>query len=305
MPGADQDAITKLAFIGFGEAGQAFVQGFGRRWSGIAWAFDIKTDDTRAEVRDGKWADYRRAGVTGCVAPADALTQAEVIFSVVTADQALSAAESAARHIAPGALYFDCNSCSPGTKRRAAAAISKAGGFYVDTAVMGPVHPHLNKVPLLIAGDQTEQAVQALTALEMNGEIVDGAAGAASAIKMTRSIMMKGLEALFVECVLAGRSAGVDEVVLDSLEVTFPGFEFKTKAAYMLERVMTHGLRRAAEMREVAVTVEELGLPGRMAGASTEWQQQIGDLGLAAEGHDYRAMADALLAQLGRKEDTA
>nr|WP_274609869.1 DUF1932 domain-containing protein [Rhodobium orientis] len=117
---------------------------------------------------------------------------------------------------------------------------------------------------------------------------------------------MKGLEALFLECVLSGRRAGVDEVVLASLDDTFPDFGFARRAAYMLERSATHGLRRAAEMREVALTVDELGLTGRMARATVDWQQQVGELGIKADGQgDYQALADALIAKLISREDAA
>lgn len=298
-------SISKLAFIGFGEAGQAFTQGFGGKWAGLSWAFDIKTEAGDAVIRDGKWADFRRAGVTGCVSSTEALAEADVIISLVTADQAEAAAGDAARHLSGPALYFDCNSCSPGTKARAATVIEQAGGRYVDVAVMGPVHPHLNKVPLLISGDHVSAAQEAMSLLAMNATPVHGAVGVASSIKMTRSIMMKGLEALFVECVLAGRKAGVDDLVLESLDVTYPGFNFKQKAAHSMERVMKHGLRRAAEMREVALTVEELGLPGRMASASADWQQQIGDLGIDLGEGDYAALADELLGRLFAGEDKA
>ena len=107
---------------------------------------------------------------------------------------------------------------------------------------------------------------------------------------MIRSIMMKGLEALVCECVLAGRKAGVIETVLDSLDDTYPGFDWRKRSAYMLERVMTHGVRRAAEMREVALTVDLLGLKGEMSRASVGWEQTIGELGLRAteaEAADY------------------
>jgi hypothetical protein len=115
---------------------------------------------------------------------------------------------------------------------------------------------------------------------------------------MIRSIMMKGLEALVCECVLAGRKAGVIETVLDSLDDTYPGFNWGKRSAYMLERVMTHGVRRAAEMREVALTVDLLGLNGAMSRASVGWEQTIGELDLrstAAEAADYRILADAIL----------
>ncbi len=133
----------------------------------------------------------------------------------------------------------------------------------------------------------------------MSAAIHDGPVGSSSAIKMIRSIMMKGLEALVCECVLAGRKAGVIETVLDSLDDTYPGFDWRKRSAYMLERVMTHGVRRAAEMREVALTVDLLGLDGAMSRASVGWQQTVGDLGLrssADEAADYRILADRILA---------
>ncbi len=302
MTEATHNPAQALAFIGFGEAGQAFSRGLGSAWAARTRAYDIKTDAPDAALRAAKLADYRRAGVTGCDSLAEALAVAGLVFSTVTADQALAAAGAAAARLAKDALYLDCNSCSPGAKRHAAERVEAAGGRYVDSAVMAPVHPGLHRTPILLSGPHAEAAAAALAGLGMNAEVTEGPVGAAASVKMVRSIMMKGLEALFVECVLAGRRAGVDERVLASLDRTYPGFDFKQKAAYMLERVMTHGRRRAAEMDEAALTVEETGLSGRMARAARDWQAEIGALGLRAEGADYGALADALLARLSGEE---
>lgn len=299
---AQDRRAAKLAFIGFGEAASAFLSGW--RGAGLAQtvaAFDIKTDSSDKAVSARKWADYAAAGVTGAERVEDALAGATLVFSLVTADAAHAAACNAAPHLAPGALFFDGNSCAPGTKRASARVVEAAGGRYVDLAVMAPVHPKLHKTPLLVAGPHAADALAALAGQEMSANDVTGEVGAASSIKMIRSVMMKGLEALFLECVLAGRRAGVDEVVLDSLDVTFPGFGFKDRAAYMQERVISHGIRRAAEMREVARTVDELGLSGAMSRAAVEWQQRVGDLKLdphAIGESDYRILADAILARL-------
>ncbi len=288
----------RLAFIGFGEAGSAFVEGWGASRAARTRAYDIKTGDPSPEIGEAKRGDYARAGVTGRDTTGEALAGADVVFSVVTADQALVAAESAVGHIPADALYMDCNSCAPGTKRESAQVITKAGGRYVDVAVMAPVRPGLHKVPLLISGDWTARALVALGDLGMSATVVDGGVGASSSVKMIRSIVMKGLEAIVAECVLSGRKAGVDDLVLASLEKTYPGFNWKERAGYMLERVMTHGIRRAAEMREVACTVDQLGLGGGMARATADWQQRIGDMKLnAADIGDgnYRDLADAIL----------
>jgi 3-hydroxyisobutyrate dehydrogenase-like beta-hydroxyacid dehydrogenase len=300
-----QGRPAKVGLIGFGEAASAFVEGWRKALSLEIAALDIKTAAPLEAVRAAKWKDYSRWGVTGAETPAGALAGAKIVFSLVTADQALIAAEGAAPHLEPGAFYFDCNSCSPGTKRHAAEAVAKAGGRYVDTAVMAPVHPKLHKTPLLLSGPDVEEALAVTKALDMAAKAVPGGVGAASSNKMIRSVMMKGLEALVLECVLAGRKAGVDEAVLDSLDATYPGFGWKKRSAYMMERALTHGIRRAAEMREAALTVKELGFAGAMASATADWEQKIGELRLSAadagakDEQDYGALADLILKHLG------
>lgn len=288
-----------VALIGFGEAAQAFTAGWQSAMAGFApRAFDIKTDD--AATVAAKQADYARCGADGFASLAEALDGADAVFSLVTADQANAAAEFAAACLPQGALFFDCNSCSPGAKRRSRAAIEAAGGRYVDTAVMAPVHPDLHRTPLLVAGSHADDALAVLAALDMKARAVEGGVGAASAIKMTRSVMIKGLEALVLECLLTGRANGVEDAVLDSLDASFPGFDWRKRSAYMMERVMTHGIRRAAEMREVALTVDEAGLQGRMARATADWQDKIGRMKLdaAAIGTDAGTLADAILERI-------
>lgn len=317
VTGVSTRSVARLAFVGFGEAARAFLGG----WRAIgltvdAVAFDLKTLDTDPGVADAKKAEMAELGALVAADLVEVVTGADVIISLVTADQANAVAEGVAAAIraetvragaigtgmaSTSPLFLDGNSCAPGTKRRSALAIDGAGGLYVDMAVMAPVHPKLHRTPVLFSGPNTTAALELAQALSMDGREAAGDVGTASSIKMIRSVMMKGMEALFLECVLAGRRAGVDDVVLDSLEVTYPGFGFKVRAAYMQERVMTHGVRRAAEMREVARTVDDLGLVGDMARAAVEWQQRVGDLGLDANAigaEDYRALADAILARL-------
>jgi 3-hydroxyisobutyrate dehydrogenase-like beta-hydroxyacid dehydrogenase len=292
-----------IAFLGFGEAAHAFLEGWRSSGSFKARisAFDIKTDSPDSAVRAGKLADYAAAGVIGASSAPVAVAGADAIFSVVTADQAHQAALEALPGLAQGALFFCCDSCAPQTKARSAKDIEAAGARYVDVAVMAPVQSLLHRTPLLISGPHARSAAAALAALDMSAKVHEGPVGAASSVKMIRSIMMKGLEALVCECVLAGRKAGVIETVLDSLDHTYPGFGWRKRSAYMLERVMTHGVRRAAEMREVALTVDGFGLDGAMSRASADWQQRIGDMRLAvseAEAEDYRILAEMILGRL-------
>ncbi|WP_113437516.1 NAD(P)-dependent oxidoreductase [Rhizobium cremeum] len=263
--------VERLAFIGFGEAAAAFVSGWGAGRPLRLTAFDI---DGGAVMQ----ARYAEHDVAGCETAQQALAGVDAVFSVVTADQALIAASAAADGIAPGAFWFDCNSCAPGTKRRAAEVIEKAGGRYVDVAVMAPVYPKRHRVPMLVSGPHAEDAAAALQSLDMCPQIAGSEVGQASSIKMIRSVMVKGIEALTAECFLAAQRAGVEESVIASLEASDPAFEWRRRGAYNLERMMVHGMRRAAEMREVALTIQELGFSGAMSSATAQWQERIGAL---------------------------
>ena len=281
----------RLAFIGFGEAAEAFATGWGSERMATATAFDVK--DTGLP---GQRAE--RTGVALAASRSDALGRAEAVFCLVTADRAVAAAEECAGLLPPGCFWFDGNSCSPGAKRRAAQVIDAAGGRYVDVAIMAPVHPKLHRTPLLIAGPHAQEAAPLLSSLGMAFEIAGGQVGDASAIKMIRSGMIKGMEALTAECLLAARRAGVDGRILGSLQASNPGIDWPKQAAYNLERMMVHGRRRAAEMREVAATLDELGLPSALAQATADWQQRIGDLELPGGSEDFAARAEAILGRL-------
>lgn len=291
---------NQIALVGFGEAAMAFTKGWQDGDKLPLRAFDIKTQDSDDCIASAKREDFARHQVEGVEDLADTLKGASVVFSLVTADQAHAAARAVTPHIEKGCLFLDCNSCAPGTKRRSAKCIEGAGGRYVDVAVMSPVYPKLHKTPLLISGPHTQAAKKLLEMLQMDVKIMAGDIGGASSVKMVRSIMMKGLEALFAECVLAGRQAGVDEEVLASLDVTYPGFNFNDRAAYSFERMMAHGKRRSEEMKEVALTIEELGLPNDMAQATVNWQSRVGNLGMAAGKNNYQSRADELLARFNK-----
>lgn len=280
----------KYAIIGFGEAGAAICADWPAEALAATRGFDLKSLDPA----NGMTTRYKTANVSEAMSAAEAVAEADVIFSLVTADQATKAAESA-RGLNQGALYLECNSVSPGVKRQNAEIIEAAGGRFVDVAVMAPVHPAKTRVPLLLSGPHMAAAAAALTALGMNAEMVEGALGRASAIKMVRSIMIKGLEAVAAECALAGVAADVDEFVIPTLEETFPGFGWEDRIAFKLERMMTHGGRRAAEMVEVAKTIDELGLPSRMSASSVDWHRDIGAMGLKADSEDYRVLARQIL----------
>ncbi len=259
-------------FIGFGEAGRAFAS------PGVR-AFDRKTDD--ACERPAMLAAYAAAQVTGHDDAASALAGADTVFSLVTADQALAAAEHYAPALSPGALWLDLNSVAPETKRQAAAVITAAGGQYVDVAVMAPVQPAGRAVPLLVAGPHAARASATLKAAGFANISVAGEhVGDAAAVKMIRSVMVKGVEALSAECALAAARAGVTEAVIASLDASWQDRSWAVQFDYNLDRMMAHGVRRAAELEEVAATLETLGIAPLMTRAAQTHQRLIGSLGI-------------------------
>lgn len=261
---------NNIAIIGFGEAATTFCRAAG--WSTMAYAFDRKT--LLPQERDAKFSDYARLGVNGCVSNKDAISGKTLILSLVTADQAKLAAEESAQSITPGALFLDLNSVAPDTKKTSGRMIEAAGAHYLDVAVMEPVEPAALDVKLLVSGPRFADGVTALQDLGFKNVTGVGAeVGKASSIKMLRSVIIKGVEALTSECVLAANNAGLLEDVLTAL-----GPDWMEKADYNLDRMLAHGERRAAEMREVAKTLQGFGVQPLMTGGTIERQSRMGNL---------------------------
>lgn len=255
----------RLALIGFGEAGTTFARA--AEWGGRAAAFDIAVERRAAMVE---------LGVEPAAGADEALVKAHLVLSLVTADQAEPAARDYAPFLAPGALWCDMNSVAPGTKRAAARVVEAAGGRYIDVAVLAPVEPARLAVPLLLAGAAAEEAKVALTQFGFtNLSVVGPEVGRATAIKMIRSVMVKGIEALTAEMMLAADAAGVTQEVLSSLDASERARPWAERAAYNLERMATHGERRAAEMEEVARTLTVLGVAPVMTEGTIHRQREM------------------------------
>ena len=266
--------LPSLALIGFGEAGSTFADA--GDWGEAARAFDVAPQ--RKAVMD-------RCGVTPAASAAEALADAAIVLSLVTADSAYPVARDYAPFLKPGALWCDMNSVAPETKRMAAAAVEAAGGRYVDVAVMAPVDPARLNVPLLLAGDAAPDALAALNTLGFaKARIVGSEVGRASAIKMIRSVMVKGIEALTWECAAAAERAGVFDEVMASLDASEKQIPWAQKVAYNRERMETHGVRRAAEMEESAKTLLDLGIEPVMTRGTVARQREAAESGRKMRG---------------------
>ena len=290
--------ITRIGIIGFGEVGRIFG-------AGLAQLPHIKTVtawDKKGPDSPGMRSSAQERGVVWCESAAAVYDQADLVISAVTASNTRDVAESAAQQIRAGTLFLDLNSASPGTKQACAKQIEAAGAHYVEAGVMTSVPPYGIRVPMLLGGTQAPGLSTCLNAWGLQTQVASTELGIASAIKMSRSVMIKGLEALVIESFATARAYGVERHMLATLQETFPGIDWEKQGAYFFTRVVQHGQRRAEEMRESAQTVSEAGFKPFMTGAIADKQQWVAD---AAKAHVFKdvpvdapweVFADALLA---------
>lgn len=264
--------MINIAIIGFGEAGQIY-------------AGDLAAQGAQVTVWDKKFLSAEAGNlkdvaekirVRAAPSMALALEGATLVLSLVTAGNALQVAEQAAPLLRQGQTLLDFNSVAPDTKRAAAQAVAQGEGGYLDVAVMAPVPPKRLGTPLLLGGNQAVTLAAQLTGLGCQASAACEEIGSVSAIKMCRSVMIKGLEALTTECLAAARRYGVEEAVLNSLHASFPSLGWNAEFPdYLISRVAEHGVRRAEEMQEVVKTLQDVGLEGPLSQAIRHVQADL------------------------------
>lgn len=265
----------RISFIGFGEAGQAIASGL--REGGIEQiaAWDILFPKPEGEKLK---AAGEKMGVRLAASAEDAVRDTDIVVSSVTAASSYEAAQSVEPHLSGNPWYLDINSVSPGRKQDTAKLLGNKAR-YVDVAVIAPIHPKRHRTPLLIAGPEAEAVSPLLRELDMQLTVVGDNVGQAAAIKMIRSVMIKGMEALTLECFLAAQRAGLLDEVTVSLKNNYPGLDWPQVSEYNVERMASHGERRAAEMEESAATLRELGIDPLMVDATVRRQREMGAIG--------------------------
>ena len=285
----------QVCLLGFGEVGQALARDLRSRVAGLS-AWDLRFGDPDS-------APSRAAVALGVLAPnlGEAVAKAHLVISAVTAAQIGNAAVSVTRNLSPDTWYFDLNSASPAAKAATGQLVEKAGGRFVEAAIMSPIAPGGAASPMLIGGEHAAQFQPLANELGFTQvRVMPGELGSASAAKMCRSVLVKGLEALVLESLLSARRHGVDEVVLESLR-GLKIDDWRQSAFYMASRALTHGARRAEEMREVARTVDEAGLQPHMSSACAVWQDWAGTHA-EFRADDLPRLLDGLLAAHASRE---
>lgn len=266
-------SISRVAVIGFGEAGGIFAKDLAERGIDVS-VFDILFNSKRQ--RQPMLKKAKTCGIAAARNLKECVQEAELVISAVTASSALDVAKHASRTLSKDQIFLDINSVSPATKRKAAGHFASTGARYVEAAVMNPVPKQRLEVPMLLGGPYAGETAESLQNVGMNATPVSDQFGVASAIKMCRSVVIKGLEALVVESLFGAREYGAEDKVLASLAASFPEMGWEGELPdYLISRVAEHGLRRAAEMREVAHTLEHVGVNPTMALATAKRQEQL------------------------------
>lgn len=292
-------SIKRIALIGFGEAGGIFGEDLAASGADVV-VFDKLVFDSKA--RENIFAKALRAQVSVKESTEQVISGAQIVLSVTTASSALDVAKEAACYLSPGQVYMDLNSVSPETKQKVSAEIRRSEADFVEAAVMAAVKPTRLKTPILLGGPCAAEVAAELRLLGMDATAVSDRIGVASAIKMCRSVVMKGLAALTIESLFAARRYGAEDAVIASFEKTYPGMGWANGLPDALtRRAVEHSRRREAEMREVVETLKGAGMIYGMSSSTADLQRWLtGELetrNLAfrpEEPISWRAVADAI-----------
>jgi 3-hydroxyisobutyrate dehydrogenase-like beta-hydroxyacid dehydrogenase len=281
-----------ICLLGFGEVGQALAPAL-RPHAGRLSAWDLKF----AEAASAPSLAAPGLGVLAASDPRGGVADADLVISAVTAAQTVEAARSVARHLKRESYFLDLNSTSPAAKCEAAALVEAAGSRYVEAAIMSPIAPAGIASPMLFGGPLAADFRPVAHRLGFTGaQVFSEKLGAAAAAKMCRSVVVKGLEALMIESLLAARHFGVERAVLDSL-AGLKLDDWRNSGRYMISRALIHGRRRAEEMRAAAQTVAEARMTPHMSQSCAQWQEWAGAQPGAA-GLDLEPMLDQLRSAL-------
>jgi 3-hydroxyisobutyrate dehydrogenase-like beta-hydroxyacid dehydrogenase len=271
----------KLGLIGFGEVGSTLGKGF--RDEGLV---GIASYDKFAF--DGPFADLiqrraREAGVPLVASPQELAARCDMIVGVTPGKASVDSAEAFAPHLTPRHTFVDFASATPKVKRAVGAALQTSGAQFADASIMGTPHADGHRLPILASGPAAVAFRDLLSPWGLRIEHVPGELGAASGIKIMRSVIAKGLEALLVECMLGSRRYGIDEEVMASFAKFMDSRPFAEMANFLLVTDAIHAERRGQEARMSVDALEEIGIEPTMTRATAERLEWVSALGV--KGH--------------------
>lgn len=271
-------ANPRIAFIGFGEAGSLIGEGLVQAGlKGLAALDPALADPSRAWLVERA----KSAGIALLSDPAD-LARFDMVMVFVQPSAAVAVARAYADRLAPGALYADMTSCGPVQKAEAGQVVQAAGRRFVDAAMLGSVPVSRHRIPTVAAGPQAEDFATVMNGFGMDIRVVPGAIGSAAGIKIVRSILAKGIEALFSEALVVAHRYGIETEVLDSFAEFMDAHTLKAHAHRMLRAHVIHAGRRADEVRMSVQAVREAGMEPLITEAIVKVLDRTAQSGVAA-----------------------
>jgi 3-hydroxyisobutyrate dehydrogenase-like beta-hydroxyacid dehydrogenase len=268
--------LTTIGFVGFGEVASHFapaLQAGGAR---------VIAHDVLLERPGGAetLAARARGEMPALMPVGEMIAAADIVLSTVTTDVALAAAKGCAAHLRPGKVYIDLNAASPGMKREIARAIAASGADFVEGAILPAVGVMGAKSQVLLCGKGAPRMAGTLTALGLNFSAYGEEIGKASSFKMLRSVFSKGLEALLVECLLAGRRAGVEADLWREIVATLDAASFEEVGGNWVRTHGTAHARRYHEMVQVEALLREMGVDAPMTAGTVALFERSTRVGL-------------------------
>ncbi len=241
----------RLAIIGAGEAGRIYAQA-------AAAHFDVVLCDSRPAPAARRLRE--RLGLKLHESIGDWLTEVDRVWSCVTGDVAAVVASQVAAHLAPGAVFVDMSTATPADKLESADMVAHRQIGYADAVIMGAIGLSGLATPLLVAGGSAETAVSDFASIGAPARALDGKAGDAAALKLLRTVLTKGIEALAVECFVAAEKQGVREelyrVLSDIDEQGMTNFLNAVVRTHLI-----HAERRSHEVERAVAQLDQAGLP--------------------------------------------
>jgi 3-hydroxyisobutyrate dehydrogenase-like beta-hydroxyacid dehydrogenase len=286
-----------VGLLGFGEVGQVLADDLSAVSGVLLRAYDTQFGRDSVPQR----AVHARTLIEPVASASDLPRGCDVIISAITAAEDVAATRSISDGLGAGTYVLDLNSVAPDTKRACAAIVDDAGGRYVEAAVMAPIAPRRSRSPILLGGSHAAAFQAQARGLGFSDtRVFSSEIGPASATKMCRSVIVKGIEALVTESLLAARHYAVDEAVLESLGDLMAGRDWRPYAHYLIGRSIEHGARRAEEMFEVASTLSAAGIEPLMSTACATRQAWAARFPRALEQGEVGPMLDAIRDELER-----
>lgn len=291
--------IAEFAVIGFGEVGQCYAAGFARAGLGVS-ACDIRpTDASRSVAAALKTPLHEAAG--------DWLARADVVFGCVEGHACLRAIRSALPFMRPDAFYLDLSTADPADKRTAAEEARSRSVAYVDVALVGAPSIYGVRSPVILAGEKADAASGVFRDLQAPVRIVPGPAGDAIALKLLRSVFIKGLEALAVDAFSAAQKQGLRDVLFEILQ-DIDDSPFSRFVETLLRTHPVHARRRMHEVEEAERQLHLAGLSAQsLSGVKDVYRRSVAAIDDGRGPRAVSSVADSLdwILEIARKQDKA